>query len=180
MEINNINNKKKFTINIMKTRKKRHSYYRAICVFHDNKTNVNGIVKFTQRKGSKNVRVEYEIKGLKNRKHGFHIHEYGDLTDGCMSSCAHFNPYKCNHGGRHSKERHVGDLGNITSKNGVAKGSFYDKIISLDYHSKCCIVGRAIVVHADRDDLGKGGDEESLKTGNAGKRVGCGVIGIAK
>ena len=37
-----------------------------------------------------------------------------------------------------------------------------------------------IIVHADRDDLGKGGDAESLKTGNAGKRVGCGVIGLAK
>ena len=36
-----------------------------------------------------------------------------------------------------------------------------------------------IIVHADRDDVGKGGDEESLKTGNAGKRVACGVIGLA-
>ena len=43
-----------------------------------------------------------------------------------------------------------------------------------------CIVGRMIVVHQDRDDLGLGGDEESLKTGNAGKRVACGVIGLAE
>ena len=164
----------------MKTRKKRHSYYRAICVFHDNKTKVVGVIKFTQRKGSKNVRVEYEIKGLKNGKHGFHIHEYGDLTDGCMSSCSHFNPYKCNHGGRHSKERHVGDLGNVTTKNGVTKGKFYDNYISLNPKSKCCIIGRCVVVHDKEDDLGQGGDEESLKTGNAGKRLACGVIGLQK
>lgn len=35
-----------------------------------------------------------------------------------------------------------------------------------------------MVVHADPDDLGRGGDEESLKTGNAGARVGCGIIKV--
>ena len=45
---------------------------------------------------------------------------------------------------------------------------------------KNCITGRMIIVHADRDDLGHGGDAESLKTGNAGKRVGCGVIGLSE
>ena len=73
-----------------------------------------------------------------------------------------YYPFNKNHGGRNSKERHVGDLGNITSKNKVAKGSFTDKKY-LNYKSKCCIIGRAIVVHEDRDDLGKGGDDESLK-----------------
>ena len=117
---------------------------------------------------------------MEDGKHGFHVHEYGDLTDGCMSACAHFNPFNKNHGGRHSEERHVGDLGNIESKNKVSKGYFYDDVISLDVKKINSIVGRAIVVHADEDDLGKGGDEESLKTGNAGKRLGCGIIGLCK
>ena len=163
----------------MKTKKiKRYKTLNAICVIHNNKDNITGVIKFFQK--NKKVTIEYDIKGLKDGKHGFHIHEYGDLTDGCMSSCAHFNPYKCNHGGISSKERHVGDLGNIISKKGLAKGVLKDKMISLNLKSKCCIVGRCVVIHEDEDDLGLGGDNESLKTGNAGKRLCCGVIGLSK
>lgn len=148
----------------------------GICVLHQNESGVSGIVKFVQVK--KRVKVSYEIKGLKDGLHGVHVHEYGDLTDKCNSACSHFNPTNKIHGGRNSKERHIGDLGNIKSKNNLAKGCFYDTQISLDYNSKTCIIGRSIIVHEDRDDLGRGNNEESLKTGNAGKRLACGVIGI--
>ena len=154
------------------------NYNLAICVLAQNKNNVKGIIKF--KAFHDKVKVMYEIYGLTDGEHGFHVHECGDLTDGCSSACAHFNPDNTVHGGRKSKIRHVGDLGNIISKNNLAKGYMYDNEISLNCHSRRCIIGRCVVVHADEDDLGKGGDEESLKTGNAGKRVGCGVIGLTK
>ena len=74
--------------------------------------------------------------------------------------------------------RHVGDLGNIlsNSEEGIAEIDFDDSFISLSGENS--IIGRCVVVHEGEDDLGKGKDEESKKTGNAGKRVACGVIGL--
>ncbi|KAL3632380.1 hypothetical protein CASFOL_025364 [Castilleja foliolosa] len=84
----------------------------------------------------------------------------------------HFNPLKKDHGSPLEDERHAGDLGNIMAgSNGVADISIADRQITLSgQHS---ILGRAVVVHADPDDLGKGGHELSKATGNAGARVGC-------
>lgn len=155
-----------------------HMVPNAVCVFHQNENGVSGKVIFKQEKSG--LTIEYTIYGLSDGEHGFHIHQYGDLTENCKSACSHFNPNYQSHGGRTGKNRHLGDLGNILSKNKKATGKFRDKHLSLDMHSENCIVGRSVIVHKDRDDLGKGGDEESLKTGNAGARLACGVIGLAK
>lgn len=148
----------------------------GVAVLQPDGSNVRGVVRFIDEMGG--LRITYRVTGLTDGEHGFHIHEYGDLTDGCKSACAHFNPDGMTHGGLDTTVRHFGDLGNITSSDGVAEGKlFLDKgrLNTSNYG----ILGRMIIVHADRDDLGNGGDEESLKTGNAGKRLACGVIGLA-
>jgi len=76
------------------------------------------------------VTVTGEVCGLAKGLHGFHVHEFGDNTNGCMSSGPHFNPYGKEHGAPADENRHLGEL--------------------------------------------------SKSTGNAGARIGCGVIGIAK
>ena len=148
----------------------------AIAVLAHNNHNIKGIIKFVQT--YEGLSINYNISGLSDGEHGFHIHQYGDLSDNCNSACAHFNPFNKKHGGLHSYNRHAGDLGNIISKNKKASGTILDKILSLDLKKKTCIIGRMIIIHQDRDDLGLGNNDESLITGNAGKRVACGVIGL--
>ena len=101
------------------------------------------------------------------------------MTNGCVTAGAHYNPEGLTHAGPDDTVRHVGDLGNVTADaTGKATYDSYDKLIFIygDVHN---VIGRSCVVHAAVDDLGKGGNEESLKTGNAGARVACGVIGLS-
>jgi Cu-Zn family superoxide dismutase len=151
----------------------------AVAVFNDKK--INGVVHFTEESSNSRVRIDVSLTGLKSSGlHGFHVHEAGDLTDKCTSMCAHFNPYNTTHGCPGMQQRHVGDLGNIhTNNKGEAKYTFYDNIIKLR-GNKSNIIGRGLIIHEDEDDCGKGGNAESLKTGNAGKRIACAVIGYAK
>ncbi len=154
---------------------------KAIAVFNNNQ----GYVTFTENIKDNIVVVDVFISGLSPGEHGIHIHEAGNLLDGCKGCCAHFNPDKTDHGSplNSKSKRHVGDLGNIkANKNGEARSKFIDDLIKLR-GSKYNIIGRSVVIHEDADDLGLGVDdkkEESLKTGNAGKRVLCGVIGYAE
>jgi superoxide dismutase, Cu-Zn family len=72
--------------------------------------------------------------------------------------------------------RHVGDLGNVqTDANGVVTLNIQDKVVSLQGENS--ILGRCLVIHEKADDLGRGDNDESKKTGNAGKRLACGIIG---
>jgi Cu-Zn family superoxide dismutase len=72
----------------------------------------------------------------------------------------------------------VGDLGNIEADaDGTAHVNIEDRQVKLiGPHS---IIGRSFVVKSNEDDLGRGGHEYSLSTGNSGQRIAGGVVGIA-
>jgi superoxide dismutase, Cu-Zn family len=132
---------------------------------------VKGKVTFTQ-KGDE-VEIVGEFTGLQPGKHGFHVHEFGDcsMADG---KCAggHFNPEGMPHAGPDDAKRHVGDLGNLEADGqGHASYNRTDSMIKLNGpHS---IIGRSLIVHAKPDDF-----KTQQPPGNAGDRIGCGVIGI--
>merc|ERR1712000_507233 len=162
-----------------KTTKLEMATKTAVCVLRGfGDAAVEGTVRFSQTADDEPTTIDVEIKGLKPGPHGFHVHEFGDNTNGCVSAGGHFNPFGKKHGGPDDEERHVGDLGNVVAdETGVARTTIKDRLVTLGGpHS---IIGRTMVVHADEDDFGRGGFEDSLTTGHAGARLACGV-GLSK
>ena len=99
-----------------------------------------------ETQGNGNVCLSGEISGLAPGKHGFHVHQFGDNTDGCTSAGPHYNPDGCEHGGPTDKkgERHAGDLGNVEAgSDGVAKFNIKDSFISLS--GERSVIGRTMV-----------------------------------
>ena len=133
---------------------------------------VSGTVTFT--KAPDGIRMVADISGLTPGKHGFHVHEFGDCSspDG-NSAGSHFNPTKDPHAGHDAEKRHIGDLGNVEADAaGKVHLDLVDKKIKLSGENS--IVGRALIVHEKADDL------KTQPTGDAGGRVACGVVGVAK
>ncbi len=120
------------------------------------------------------VHIQGAVSNLSPGQHGFHIHEWGDISapDG-TSAGGHYNPQGHPHAGPEMIKRHEGDLGNILAgTNGIALIDFMDK--ELELNGPLSVIGRGVIIHAQADDL------QTQPTGNAGGRIGMGVIGIAK
>lgn len=137
-----------------------------------NKT-VKGEVHFKYQ--NETLSLHAKIAGLKpNSLHGFHIHEIGDCSkDDATSAGGHFSPNPSNkHGGHSDPDRHAGDMGNIKSdKSGHAEINVILPGLNLSSTDKMySALGRAVIVHADPDDM------ITQPTGNSGARIGCGVI----
>lgn len=135
-----------------------------------NDSNVRGNVTFTQV--GEMVRINGEVTGHAAGMRAWHIHEKGDCSDPKgMSAGSHFNPHGYKHGGPTDAERHAGDMGNLVfDDRGRATINVTTGGISVSNDKPDGIIGRALIIHMDPDDL------KTDPTGNAGGRVACGVI----
>jgi superoxide dismutase, Cu-Zn family len=161
------------------------AYFDSKC--SSNVAKLSGFVIFHQCDKDTDTKVIIELSGFQpETTHAIHVHSEGDLSSGCDSACAHYNPENKLHGSYrlYGKNRHVGDLAicNITAdKNGNVSISFIDDLVKVIGNNS--IVGRSVIIHEKPDDEGRFRDEnsergrESGKTGNAGKRICCAVIG---
>jgi Cu-Zn family superoxide dismutase len=120
---------------------------------------------------SDGVKVTLTVSGISKGKHGAHVHEKGDCSSADGKSAGdHFNPEGHKHGMPPGAERHLGDLGNLeVGANGEGKHEITIAGANLKAGDKSSFLDRAIIIHEKTDDGGQ-------PTGNAGGRIGCGVI----
>jgi Cu-Zn family superoxide dismutase len=150
------------------------SVHDAVAVIYPTKNNsVSGTIHFNDVDGG--LHVSGRVSGLQpNSTHAMHIHQFGDQTSADGSSAgSHYNPMHKAHGGPQSAERHPGDLGNIKADaSGTATFDLTVKDASVA-GMRNPVIGRSVVIHEKVDDF-------SQPVGNAGGRIGVGVIGVAK
>lgn len=136
-------------------------------------SNVKGWATFADR-STGGVAVVVHIENAPPGVHGLHVHEKGDCSAADASSAGgHFNPGGMPHAGPTETHRHAGDLGNITIEaNGTGHLELVTDLLTVKVGPNS-VVGKAVVFHEKADDL------TSQPSGNAGARLGCGVVGMA-
>lgn len=133
-------------------------------------SDMRGDATFTPRDGRVEARVT--VENLPPGRHGIHIHEWGDCSShDSTSSGGHWNPTNQPHGSPDVPTHHVGDMGNLeVGADGRGTLVLSSTEWSVGGADTSNVVGHALVVHADADDL------VSQPAGNSGARIGCGVI----
>lgn len=131
---------------------------------------VTGTATFTEL-STGGVRVHVHVDHAPPGMHGLHVHEKGDCSDPeAKNAGGHFNPKGMPHAGPTAMQRHAGDLGNIEVKDaGTGDLEITSDMLTVRPGPNS-VVGRSVVFHEKADDL------TTQPTGNAGGRLGCGVI----
>lgn len=154
----------------------------CVCVFYpEGSSGVSGSITMSQTQEDGPTDIEGTVKGLTpGQRHGISICTYGDVRDSSSSCGPIFNPFGKTHGAPSDDPnlKMEGDLGNLTADAaGVVTIKMEDsKIKIFGPHS---VIGRSVVICAGTDDECRGGQENSITTGNSGPRIAFGVVGLA-
>jgi Cu-Zn family superoxide dismutase len=157
---------------------------RAVCVLKGGENNtIQGVINFAQMIGMNQMKITGEIQGLPtDRKLAIHVHEYGDLTNGPISTGARFNPEKKVSSTSKDQTTSVNsEFGNLQiNPEGPTKIDVIDKRLTLFGPSS--IIGRSVVIIDEKDeDLIRIETEENKVSNLFGtNRLAAGVIGICQ
>jgi len=134
-------------------------------------TTVTGSARFDEADGKVKMTLTLIAPKMANKNVAVHIHEHGDCGDMGKDAHGHWNPTNAKHGKWGSDNFHHGDIGNV-KLDGDGKGTteLETDLWTLGGDSATNILDKAIIVHGGEDDF------TSQPAGNAGSRIGCGVI----
>lgn len=142
-----------------------------VAMMAKSESTLDGNVMFMQE--GNEVTMKVDISGIAEGEHAIHLHQTPDCSsaDG-KSAGGHWNPAMEDHGKWGDMDHHAGDIGNLVADaDGKATLTFTtDKWCIGCEDSTMNILNHAVIIHADVDDF------TTQPTGNAGGRIGCGVI----
>ncbi len=131
---------------------------------------ITGEVTLIEKKGG--LTVVAKVSNVPPGAHGFHIHAIGSCADMGVAAGGHFNPDKSPHGlypMDGPMKAMAGDMGNIVvGADGTGNFSVFMPGLTLN-DGKYAVKGLSIILHEKKDDF-------SQPLGNAGGRIGCGII----
>lgn len=146
----------------------------AICVFSCSEHHNHGVAHITETYPNGPLRIDLSVYNIAPGDHGFHLHQSGNELHAPESLCAHFNPTGANHGDLNDPRGHYGDFGNIT----VDASGNCRVVIVANFVRMNDVLGRSLIIHQDKDDLGRGHFPDSLTSGHSGKRLLWGIVGV--
>lgn len=134
-------------------------------------TAVDGKATFDADNGKVKMMLDLTIPKMANKTVAVHIHEHPDCGDNGSAAHGHWNPTGAPHGKWGVDSFHLGDIGNV-KLDAQGKGSMEmtTELWTLGSDTASSVLNRAIIVHSGVDDY------KSQPSGNAGSRIGCGVI----
>ena len=132
----------------------------------------SGTATFTKKDdGTIELQLQVSFPAMANKSVAVHLHEHGDCSDEGKGAHGHWNPTKEAHGKWGTSAYHSGDIGNVSLDNkGAGSITLSSNRWTIGGDEKTNILNRSVIVHSGVDDY------TSQPSGNAGSRIGCGLI----